>query len=196
MALHDRSVNVDHQAGQLDSGGDGRRHRRAGHLGPLRPDHLPRRRPRLRDRDQLRLAELGQQPPHRRVRRHRLEQAGLIGQHGDVGDALRTDRDRDRDRQIDQHPPRIVRSSRPSQAPERVGQLTGQRAALGRIGQQPRAGMRHDTLTVSGHHQPGTDGSLHLESAFPCDGPGPSTSPESPTGRHFLLSTSDLTSRS
>jgi hypothetical protein len=36
-----------------------------------------------------------QQPPHGRVRRDRAEQAGLIGQHGDIGYALRPVGDRD-----------------------------------------------------------------------------------------------------
>ena len=50
---------------------------------------------------------------HGRVRRHRPEQTRLVGQHGDVGDALRAVGDRDR--QIDQHPPRIMHRPRPAQ---------------------------------------------------------------------------------
>ncbi len=80
-----------------------------------------------------------EQPPHRRVRRHRPEHPGLIGQHRDVADALRAIRDRDR--QIAQHPSRIVRGLRRGQRPR---QSAGQRRRVGQIGQQPGARVRHD----------------------------------------------------
>jgi hypothetical protein len=43
------------------------------------------------------------------------EQVPLVGQHGDVGDALRTVRDRNGE--VDQHPPRVVHRPRPTQMP-------------------------------------------------------------------------------
>ena len=117
----------------------------------------------------------------RRVRRHRPEQRPLIGESGDVGDALRTVGDRDR--QINQHPPGIVRSSAGSSARAR---RSAHRSACSGRPDRPAAASRHARRhPVRGHHQPRTSGSLHPESAFLPNGPGPSTSPESPTVRHF-----------
>ena len=64
VADHDRGVQVDHQPDQVMPGRPGRRIRRAGGLGALRPDDFPGRRPGPGDRRELVGVELVQQPPH------------------------------------------------------------------------------------------------------------------------------------
>ena len=182
VADHDRGVDVQHQPGQLDPGRRRRRHRACRCLRALRPGDLPGRRPRRGDRGQLRRVELGQQPPHGRSPTPPARTGPAGRQHGDVGDALRTVGDRDR--QIDQHPPRIMHRPRPAQPrqhrrqPRRSACVRSARSASSRdpaCETTPRPSA--DTS------QRRTSGSLHLESAFPCGGSGPSASPESPTGQ-------------
>ena len=176
---HDRGVQVDHQPGQLPPGRPRRRERLAGELGALRPDDLPGRGPSPRDRAQLRGVEAVEQPPARRVRRHRPEQRGLIGQHRDVGDRRRAIGDRDR--HVDQHPTRIVARPRLAQPGQRLGELPGQRGPVRDIGEQPRPSMRHHTLAVSGRRDRRSGRcSLHLESAPLPGGPATSAIPVSP----------------
>jgi hypothetical protein len=55
----------------------------------LGPHHLSRPGPRRRDRGQGGVVESVEQPPARRVRRHRPEQRLLIGQDGDLRDRPR-----------------------------------------------------------------------------------------------------------
>jgi hypothetical protein len=89
-------IKIDHQTGQLASSCSSRRERLAGDLGTLRPQHLASGRPSLRDMTERSGPEALQQPPARRVRRHRPEQLGLICQHRDIGDRPRAVGDRDR----------------------------------------------------------------------------------------------------
>ena len=154
---HDRGVQVDHQPGQLAAGRRRWRERLAGELGALRPHHLTRRGPGPRDRTEPAGVESVEQPPARRVRRHRPEQRGLIGQHRDIGD--RRGAVGDRDRHVDQHPARIVARPRLAQPGQRLGELRGQRGPVRDIGQQPRPGMRHHTLAIGGCRDP-ADASL------------------------------------
>jgi len=121
--------------GQLDPSGGRHRDRRAGDLSPLRQRHLPGRRRRRGDASQPPVAELSQQPPHSRVRRHRAEQARLIALHSDVGDALRAVGHRDRE--IHQHPPRIMHRPRQAQTRQHGRQLGDQRRPVGQVSQQP-----------------------------------------------------------
>jgi hypothetical protein len=161
---HDRGVQVDHQPGQGPPGRPRRRERLTCELGALRPDDLPGSGPSPGDRAELRGVEPLEQPPARRVRRHRPEQRGLIGQHRNVGD--RGGAVGDRDRHVDQHPARIMARSRFAQPGQVLGKLRGQRGLVRDIGEQPRPSMRHHTLTVSGYRDLRSGRcSLHLESA-------------------------------
>jgi hypothetical protein len=85
-ADHDRGVEVDHQPGQLAAGRPSRRERLVGELTALRPRDLTCRSPSPREMTENSVVELVEQPSARRVRCHRPEQLGLIGQHRDVGD--------------------------------------------------------------------------------------------------------------
>jgi hypothetical protein len=106
--------------------------------------------------------------------------------HCDVGDCRGSVGDRDR--HVDQHPARIVARPRLSQGGQRLAQLRGERGPVSDIGKQPRTGMRHHTLTVSGCPDLRSGRcSLHLESAPPSGRSGPSASTVSP-GRGALWS--------
>ena len=80
----------------------------------------------------------------------------------------------DRDREIDQHPSRIVPGLAAASTVEGLGQLGGQRRLIGQVGQQPGPGVRHDPGSVRGHRDLRTGRcSLHLESASRSDLLGP-----------------------
>ena len=141
VADHDRGVQVDHQPGQLAPGRPRRRERPPGSSARCAHDHLPGRGPSPRDRAQLRGVESVEQPPARRVRRHRPEQRGLIGQHRNVGDRRRAVGDRDR--HVDQHPTRIMARPRLAQPGQRLGQAA--RSAWSGPRHRPAAATRHAT---------------------------------------------------
>jgi hypothetical protein len=84
VADHDGRIQVNHEPGQLATSSPCWRERLAGELGALRPQDLPRCGPRPRDLTDTGRVELVEQPPARRVRRHRPEQLGLIAQHRDI----------------------------------------------------------------------------------------------------------------
>jgi hypothetical protein len=130
-------INIDHQTGQLASSCSSRRERLAGDLGTLRPQHLASGRPSLRDMTERSGPEALQQPPARRVRRHRPEQLGLICQHRDIGDRPRAVGDRDR--HVHQHPTRIVTRPWLLQTSQRLDKLPRQRGPIRNISKQPRA---------------------------------------------------------
>ena len=134
MADHDRGVQIDHQAGQLAAGRGGRWERRPTGLAVLGPGHLAGRRSRPRDPGQPGVVDAVEQPPTRRVRGHRPEQRRLVLEHRHIRDGARPVSDRDR--HVDQHPPRVVRPP-PTRHRQLDPELAGQRGGIREIGQQP-----------------------------------------------------------
>ncbi len=184
----DRGVLVDHQhrtpvpSQQRRPGHHRGRQHRAGRFATLGPSHLAGRRPGLRDRGQTHVSDRVQNTPACRVRGHRPEHTRLITERGDIADALPAISDHHR--QIAQHPTRVVRRLRRGPTGEHRRQLRGQRGPVRQISQQPRPRVRHDTITVSRHHnRRASTSSVHLESAFPFGINEPSASSESPTGK-------------
>jgi hypothetical protein len=164
VADHDRSVEVNHQPGQLTPARSRGRERLARQLGALRPDDLTRHRSSPRDRAQPGGVEPVKQPPARRVGRHRPEQRSLIRQHRNIRDRRRAVSDRDR--HVHQHPARIMPRPRLAQAGQHLAQLRRERGPVSDIGEQSGAGVRHHALAVrrGGDPRPGRC-NLHLESA-------------------------------
>jgi hypothetical protein len=105
---HDGRVQIDDQPRQLPAGGARARERLTRALSALRPHGLTCRRPGPRDLAESGAVEALEQPPTRRVRRHRPEQLSLIRQHRHVGDRGPTVGHRHR--HIDQQPTRIMTS--------------------------------------------------------------------------------------
>ncbi len=162
-------IQVNDQHIQPGGAGDPRRPERAtGGLGALRPGHLPGPRPRTRHHGQSLLVEDVEQPPARAVGGDRPEQRRLVTEDGNVGDGFGTVGDGDRE--IDQHPPRIVPRPRSPHTRQRFGQLAGERRDVGQVSQQSCPGVRHEPGPVRGHRdlRPGSC-SLHLESASRSD---------------------------
>lgn len=81
---HERRVEIDYQARQGPLGRLRRREHLAGQLGPLSPHHLTRRRAELGRPRSAERGPAGRAAANSRVRRHRTEQLGLIGQHCDI----------------------------------------------------------------------------------------------------------------
>ena len=100
------------------------------------------------------IGEAGDQPGHRRVRRHQAEHPGLRAQHRDVTGGVPTERDRDR--QIRDDLTRIMDSERPPPLSEKPCELPGQTTAPRGLDQQHATGMRHQRLATGDHGQPGT----------------------------------------
>ena len=112
----------------------------------------PRPRPGLRARrpDRLQRARVGgdplDQPIRRRVRRHRPEQRLLLAHRPQV--AQRVAAVGQHHRQIPDHAPRRVRRRALEQLPQRAIERARQPEPIGGLGDQPRAGVRHQTLSV------------------------------------------------
>jgi hypothetical protein len=139
---------------------------RAG-LGSQQPGPLPSRRPTFAKPIQRLLVDAVEDPPHGRGRGHRPEQPGLIPQHRQIRDRLPTVGEHHR--QIDQHPARVVARTTLPQPGQRVAERRAHPGSIGQIPQQPRPGMRGDTLPTGSHRDLRTNRcSLHLQSASPC----------------------------
>ena len=140
VAHHDGGVQVDHQPRQLRPAAlaGGNAAPTAPRVAPTPPPGPPPEPARPRPTGGV---EPVQQPPARRVRRHRPEQLGLIGQHRNVGDRGRAIGDRDG--QIHQHPPRIMTRSRPAQPGQRLRELA--RSTSCGPPHRPAAATRHAT---------------------------------------------------
>jgi hypothetical protein len=142
---HDRGVLIDDQhrpalaVQQRHPGHQRRRQRLTSHLAPLRPRDLASHGPSRRDTVQVRVADRVQHPPAGGVRGHRTEHLGLVGQRGDVADALPAIGEHHR--HIHHHPPRIVRRLRRRASREHRRQLRRKRRPIRKIGQQPRPDM-------------------------------------------------------
>ena len=136
---HQRRVDVDDQrrAG-VDSAVGGAL---AGQL----PGPRPSGRPRGRDRGE-RTGRIGgepvDRPRYRRVRGHRAVDPGLGAHHGDVGQAVPTQRERHR--QIEHDLRRVVHRVRQPPRPQRRKQLAIQPDRPNGLGEQQPTGLRHD----------------------------------------------------
>jgi hypothetical protein len=109
------------------------------------PDGAPSRRPSVVDGGQGHVdvaGEDGDQPRHRRVRRHRTEHRRRLAQHGDVGQAISADRERHG--HIKQDLRRVVERGRTTPP------LQGQQHRTG-LGHHPRPG---GVATTTGNHSP------------------------------------------
>ena len=148
MTHHQRGIQVNHHTRQVTPGRPSRRERLTGELGALRPHDLPGRCSGPRDRTQPRGVELREQPPARRVRRHRPEHGGLIGQHRDIEDRGRAIGDRDR--HVHHHPTGIVAGPALAQPAQLLAELAGQGGLVRDVGEQPGPRMRHHAFTVGG----------------------------------------------
>jgi hypothetical protein len=130
------------------------------------PGPLPGHRPGRPQPGQAGVVNALQDPPGGRGRGHRTEQARLVAQHAQVADRLTAIGQQDR--QIGEHPARIM--SRPALPPTTHGisECPVQAGHRSQIGKQPRAGMRGDTPPVSSDSDLRPDRcSLHLRSASP-----------------------------
>jgi hypothetical protein len=166
-------VQIDHDLPATTVVGEGR---------AMRPHPRPSMCPGGADRRDRLIRLLGQrvdQAADRRVGGHRTEQLGLGADHADVGQAVTTQRDRDR--QIQHRLARVMDTAGrpPRRQPIREG--LRQPADAGR-GQQHRRTRRRDQRIAT---RLDTDtrtsrDNLHLRSAFPLGFLGPSTSPRIP----------------
>ncbi len=103
--------------------------------------------------------------PRRRVRRHVLEQAGLVTQHRQIrgpGAAIS-----DHHRQIPQHLTPVVTPTTLLGRSERIRQPDRQADVVGQVRHQPSTGMVHEPSPAPGHHQPfPTASAIHSRSAL------------------------------
>jgi hypothetical protein len=113
-------------------------------LAVLGPHHFPRPGPGGGHRGQPGRFESIKQPPARRVGSPRPKQSLLISEYRDIGNRGGTIGHRDR--QIDQHPARIVPRPQTAQPGRGLRQLTGQRCSIRDISQQAST----DVLKIPG----------------------------------------------
>ena len=81
-------------------------------------------------------------PRHRRVRRDRAVDTGLLAKHGDVGEAVAAERERDR--QVQHQLRRVVDRGRLAPRPERLSHRPVQAGCPDRLQQRDATGVGHD----------------------------------------------------
>ena len=147
--VEERGVEVEHQVSRRRS----------------LPDHLASRRHGFRDLAQLERARRLDRAPGRRYRRHRPEQLVLLSKHGEVGEAVRTIGDGDR--QVGEHDARVVSVPGDAAFAHRLRHRPGEAAAIRQLGEQGGAGVRDEVLPVGGHfHAPYRSTTVHLQGAL------------------------------
>jgi len=85
-------------------------------------------------------------PEHRRPRRHRPEQRLLIGQRGDVAEAVSAISQGHRE--VPEHPARIMAAAAPAQRPQLLRERPGQPSLVRRAQQQRGTRVRNQSVSV------------------------------------------------
>jgi hypothetical protein len=104
---------------------------------------------------QGRSVQIGQQPPRGRIRRDQAEKVRLVTQHREVSD--RFPAVGEHHCQVHRDPAWIMTGLPDPQPGQRVTERTGQPGGIGKVSQQPSAGMPDDTPPISRGNDLGRD---------------------------------------